>query len=132
MLMKELENIFGFRGLQEFCTILGELKTRNLSIEDLEVYVDKKIKFISAQTKGIKALSTKLCPECGSILTLNAVNTGPRDQTGDDSKSVWSCPRCYREEFSELSVHQQVQEAIKLLRMSEEKKLNEEGGAICP
>jgi len=34
---------------------------------------------------------TKKCPECKSPMDLGDLNTNKRDQTGDDSKSVWVC-----------------------------------------
>jgi len=32
------------------------------------------------------------CPNCNVSMNLQPVNTSSRDQTGDDSNSVWICP----------------------------------------
>ena len=105
--MQLIEEIFGFGKLQDFKTILSTLEDRGLSVSDLSSYVEKrKSKMPKSTTKIVLA---RKC-ECGANMMLMPLNTGPRDQTGDNSKSVWYCGGCHFEEFSEKTVGQQIQE----------------------
>lgn len=109
--MRQIEEIFSFGKLQGFLTLLKELETRGLSVEDLRSYVAARRKEMDEATRGTK-FDGKPCPECGTNMTLMPLNTGTRDQTGDDSKSVWYCPTCHFEEFSEKTVDSIIKEEI--------------------
>ena len=53
-----------------------------------------------------------LCPECGELMGLWRVNSGPRDQVGGDFKTQWVCSdeeTCgYQGDYSELTIKEQI------------------------
>ena len=101
--MQLIEEIFGFGKLQDFKTILSTLEDRGLSVSDLSSYVEKrKSKMPKSTTKIVLA---RKC-ECGTQMGLLPVNTGPRNQTGDDSTFVWYCQKCHAEDFTTMTFNQ--------------------------
>ena len=112
MLMDRIESIFGLGKLQDFITLSVELGRAGLTFDDLKSHVVRKKETMAAERRGHR-MPSRVCPEpkCTGIMILMPVNTGPRDQTGDDKdKSVWYCPECHFEEFSDKNMNQQIQD----------------------
>lgn len=97
--MKEIEEVFGFGRLQEVLTILHEMESRGLTVQDLKQYVDERKKEMAKAAKDAEPpiQLCRLCQVCAAPMSLAPVNTGPRDQTGDGSTFVWTCPQCGEE-----------------------------------
>lgn len=81
---------FGFNDHQDFLTYILALENLGLTIEDVKEYVKQTKKSLLEQEQALGTRSLK-CKECGTMLGIYSVNTGSRDQTGDDSKSVGLC-----------------------------------------
>jgi len=59
-----------------------------------------------AEDRAHVAETVRECPICGSWLIVLPVNVSPETQTGDDSKSVQVCRRCFYDHFSPLTVRE--------------------------
>lgn len=109
---------------QDFLTLLVHLRNNEISLDDLIEYLkkikDDQIKFVREQEEGLskqKRLWNKIalkCPTCRSPMQLLPVNTQPGDQTGDSSKSVWTCSN--KECMETIYNSQTVQEILNQLR----------------
>jgi len=66
-------------------------------------------KFQREQEEYLK--KTKKCPKCTTPMYCYPVNTGPRDQVGNNWKSQWICGNtdCLHEEFSLNSVEREME-----------------------
>ena len=121
-LIEKLLEPFGFTfgQLQDIITLLDHLEKNNVSVEEFTEYVEnekiervKKQKiFEKEQKKSIEEwqkIALK-CPECNTIMGLYPVNTHTGDQTGDESKSMWQCPKCWHDEYSTKTIQEQFDE----------------------
>ena len=108
--MKQIEYIFGFGRLQDLLALVRELEARGLHVEDLQGYVDNRRKKMTDATKGVK-FKAEPCPDCGGWMALMPVNTGPRDQTGDDSTFAWMCGKCGECKYTNKTLAEILKEA---------------------
>lgn len=114
--MKTIEKLlepfgFTFGQLQDMVTLLEHLEKNAVPIESFIKYVkEKKIKKTKTTSCDQGKRNTLKCPECNTAMNLFPVNTSPRDQTGDDSKSVWICPKCWHDEYSTKSIKEWLEE----------------------
>ncbi len=107
---------FSFGTLQDLGIFLRHLKKNHLLVADFLSYVDfqkqeaagreKRVAVLREQRQKEWAEIARKCPECSAPMNLFQVNTGPRDQTGDDSNSQWVCPMCFHEECSTKTVRE--------------------------
>jgi hypothetical protein len=122
--MKSFEKleVFAFSQLQNFVTLIHILENENITIGELQEYVErKKLFFIEQERKkrerNINELKqweryAKKCPQCQSVMGLTPVNSMPSNQVGGEWKSMWFCPdwrSCGYEELSKESYRQQVE-----------------------
>jgi len=113
--MKTIEKLlepfgFSFGQLQDIATFLKQLKENNISVESFIGHVEAKKRERAEEIKAILAVSQKQrdtwalralkCPACETPMYVAPVNTAPGDQTGDDSQSVWMCPKCWETVYS--------------------------------
>lgn len=111
---------FSFGQLQDISTLLKHLEKNNVSIKDFIEYIaELKIKEAENRehnkkiAKKHKEQWQKIalkCPECNTTMNLYPVNTHTGDQTGDGSKSMWQCPKCWYDEYSTKSIREQFEE----------------------
>lgn len=100
---------FGQKAWQEFLNQIAWLEENNIRIEFVRDLLEEHKKKAMAEMQENQKLSDRAlkCPECGTPLQLLPVNDSPATQTGDDSKSVWLCRKCFYEEFSDKTVKEQ-------------------------
>jgi len=89
---------FGSRiNVRELGSVASKLKKAGLTLEDLIEYgatLRREAAEAIARTEGESKVNKRLirvCPLCSELMILRPVNTEPRNQTEDDSKSVWLC-----------------------------------------
>lgn len=110
-------NYYSFGQHQDFLTYYKRLNKFNLTIKDLEEYIEEQKRISKEREAKVKAAQERWdkialrCPECNSKMSLATVNTSAKDQTGDDSKSVWLCPN--RDCFETIYNKQSVKEIMK-------------------
>lgn len=77
---------------------------------------DKLLIFSLAEQQAAWSKIALKCPNCASPMNLFPVNTGPADQTGDDSKSVWRClkPACFYDQYNKFSLSDYVRKSEKI------------------
>jgi len=122
MVIANLLKAYGFGRLQELVGLKREIEGAGFTLEDVDTYVEAKRKALAMRQK-ISGLRQRRCPECGKIMMLMPVNTGPGDQTGDESKSVWMCNGCLSAEYSDVPVKEILQDlAKKLLEKTRDEK----------
>ncbi len=107
---------FPFGTLQDLGTFLRHLEKNQLSVSDFLGYIDQQKQEAAGREKRVATLReqrqkewaeiARKCPECSAPMNLFQVNTGPRDQTGDDSNSQWACPVCLHDEYSTKTVRE--------------------------
>jgi hypothetical protein len=93
--MKDFEKdmaSFSFKQHQDVLTYLARLETMGWTIEDAKLWVEEKRKELFQPTERDKVLSQK-CPLCSAPMRLLPINITPATLTGENSKSVWLCPR---------------------------------------
>ena len=90
---------FTRRQWSDFLNQLKWLEKYNLSSKD----VSNKLKYNKWRTISID------CTECNGKMTLHMVNTGPANQTGDDSNCVWICDKCMETIYSERSIKDEIE-----------------------
>ena len=110
----EIENAlaaFSFHSLQELFFILSIFETKNIEISDFKEYFVEKQKeneqnikkqneeYIKFHLKWKR--KAKKCPDCDEAMGLYRVNTGKRDNVGNNYKSQWFCTKCGYDELSE-------------------------------
>jgi RNase P subunit RPR2 len=100
MVTSNLLKAYPFGRLQDFLTLHDLLVANGKSVDDLRAYVTAKQAAMARGRKIAGAVLSRQCPGCGRRLAFYRVNTGPRDQTGDDSTFVWTCPGCGHEEWT--------------------------------
>jgi len=61
-------------------------------------------KWVCSRCGYEKKIKAEICPDCKIEMRFYPVNTTPGDQTGDASKSMWMCPKCWRDEYSEKTI----------------------------
>jgi len=106
---------------QDILTYLIHLKNKGWTIEDAKKWVKNKQEEMVKQSVDLKRQREKAlaslpkCPDCQSPLWILPVNTGPGDQTGDDSKSMTLCMNreCMHTEYSTKTVQEQMKELSK-------------------
>lgn len=119
-----LENMavsFGFNVIQNSAHVLLTLQRNGINNEDFIKWFEKKVLDIKLHIAEAKKEGTKLrqdqkyysrrCPDCGNPMNLFSVNSSPRNQTGDNSKSAWYCTdalNCGSEIYSEKSVEDEI------------------------
>lgn len=94
-----------------------------ISTNDFAEYIKKLKKEseaeYSAYLEEIKKVNKKWdniaieCKQCGIKMGLYPVNTVPSNQTGDDSKSMWFCRKCWNDEYSTKSVREWIESTNK-------------------
>jgi len=113
--------VFNFAQHQDFLTYFNLLQKFNWTFNDVKKYIQTKNKNSKRQVKNILS-----CPNCQTPMILYPVNTTPATQTGDNSKSVWTCPKCNEDRYSTKSI----QDWVKELKVSNRpfNERNEKGG----
>lgn len=89
---------FSFSQLQNFVTLIQILENENITIAELQEYVERKKLFLIEQNqrhreRNINEITqwernAKKCPQCQSIMGLMPVNTMPSNQVGGEWKSI--------------------------------------------
>jgi len=113
--------VFSFKQHQDVLTYLGHLEANGWTIEDARDWVQGEKDRMQKQSEHSNNQRKKAyeplprCPECQSPVWLLPVNTGPGDQTGDDSKSMMLCSNkeCMHTIYSEKTVQEQAKELTK-------------------
>ena len=105
MLMERLLAPYSFGFLQDAVSFFHLLERENVSIETVNEFVASQKKAVADRLEGAKK-----CPACGGLMGHAPVNTGPRDQTGDDSTFVWICSQCGHEEWTNKPLRRIVHE----------------------
>ena len=104
--------------IQSYVTIYRELKRKNISFEDLLQFLEEERKsFESTELRQLPSMT--LCPNCGTLLSIQPVNTSGRDQTGDSAdKTVRICPNknCLYTEYSSKTIREWQQEIVKKIQ----------------
>lgn len=111
---------FSFGQHQDVLTYLTHLESKGWTIEDAKKWVQSEKERMGKQSEDLeeqqKALASLFkCPDCQSPFWVLPVNTGPGDQTGDDSKSVMLCTNreCMHAEYSTKTVQRTDERIIK-------------------
>ena len=112
---------FEFSRWQGFATMISWMDQWGLSIEDVFDYIQERREEFRKQEEWLTAKKEmreyrnppklppidrfypKYCEECKAPMLLYDVNTEPRNQTGDNSKSVHVCTKCGEQVFYEES-----------------------------
>ncbi|MFH1638328.1 MAG: hypothetical protein ABIB71_07930, partial [Candidatus Woesearchaeota archaeon] len=99
---------------------IQHLNKNDVTIEKFVSYVQgKKLEMVEAEKVATANLQKQRdkwtlralkCPACATPMNVSPVNTSPGDQTEDDSKSVWMCPKCWHEEYSTKSIKEWLEE----------------------
>ena len=108
MILANLIKAYGFGRLQDLLTLDMELSQAGYSMDDLTEFVETKRRLLKKKER-IRTI-TRNCA-CGTPMDLLPVNTGPRDQTGDDSTFVWMCSKCGECEYKNKTLAQIIKEA---------------------
>jgi len=111
---------FNFGQLQDIVALIQHLDKNDVTIEKFVSYVqERKLEMVEAEKIAATnlqkqrdkwALQALKCPACETPMYVSPVNTSPGDQTGDDSKSMWICPKCWHEEYSTKSIKEWLEE----------------------
>jgi len=89
-------NSFSTGMLQDAVNLATLLEANGLCFSDIEDYLSERRKeILLSETAFVQD-----CSMCDGQMTLSEVNTGKGDQTGDRSKSVWTCGKCLHQEFN--------------------------------
>lgn len=112
---------FSFNQHQDVLTYLAHLEAKGWTLEDAREWTQSQKETIVRHAKASKEDQKKAyaslpkCPECQSLFWVLPVNTGPGDQTGDDSKSMRLCmnKECMYAEYSTKTVQEQMKELSK-------------------
>lgn len=122
LLIKNFEkkmSVFGFKQHQEFLTYYKLLCKSGMSIQDVMDYIEERKRIFEEESNVLKnklkrweQIAPK-CLVCQTTMQLYPVNTSKIDQTGDDSKSQWFCPKCWHEEYNMESVGEILEKSIK-------------------
>jgi RNase P subunit RPR2 len=91
---------FAFSRLQELLALSEALRRNGKSLDDVRRYIELRRSAMEKKEKIISVVMARRCPECGEMMKIAPVNTGHRDQTGDDSTFVWICSVCWHEEWT--------------------------------
>jgi hypothetical protein len=91
---------YPFGRIQDLLVLYELLRRDGIDIDDLLEYVAARREAIARSVQMRSAVVSRQCPDCGHRMPLLPVNTGPWDQTGDDSTFVWICPACRNEEWT--------------------------------
>ena len=107
---------FSFQSLQELFFILNVLNDKNIDVDEFkEFFVEKQKQNeqnIKQQNEDYVKFHLKWkrkaekCPDCNESMGLYRVNTGPRDNVGDNYKSQWFCTKCGADILSEIPYEQ--------------------------
>jgi len=104
--------------IQNYVTIHRELKRKNISFEDLLLFLEEeKRKFNLIEMKQLPSIA--LCPDCKTLLSIQPVNTNRGNQTGDlTDKTVRICPNknCLYTEYSSKTIEEWQQEIIRKIQ----------------
>jgi len=100
MVTSNLLKAYPFGWLQDFLTLHDRLVANGKGIDDLRAYVSARQTAMELRRNIVEVVFSRQCPECGRRFVFSRVNTGPHDQTGDDSTFVWICPACRHEEWT--------------------------------
>lgn len=101
--MKKILAAWNLKTINEALNIHTHLANTGKAWGDVELYLRDAVNISQKAT----ATNIPHCPECGAPLQLLPVNDSPATQTGDDSKSVWLCRKCFYEKFSDKTVKEQ-------------------------
>lgn len=82
--------VFSFKQHQDVLTYLIHLKDKGWTLEDAKRWVTYQQE---KRDKSGARFALLNCPLCQSPMRLLSVNIDKSTQTGDDSKSVWLCPK---------------------------------------
>ena len=90
--------------LQDIANLLNSLAGAGISNKEFLQYIEAQSKLIRAGIKkenemrkaAIRKYRDSLpnCTACSTKMNIFPVNTVAGDQTGDNSQSVWICPKC--------------------------------------
>jgi len=95
---------YPFGRIQDLLVLYELLRRDGIDIDDLREHVAARREAIARSVQMRSAVVSRRCPDCGHRMPLLPVNTGPRDQTGDDSTAVWICQRCGHEEWTDQPI----------------------------
>ena len=96
---------FGPARLQELVALRRALLSAGIAIELIEDFVAEKNARQQREHEAARHRQALFerhaprCPDCGQVMVLAAVNTGPRDQVGGPWQSQWFC-RCGAANYS--------------------------------
>ena len=102
---------FSFGRIQDFMTMHGVMRRNNISMADLEGYINGEKARRGGEMEAFSRLREKMpaCPECGEKLVVRSINLpkGPRNRNG--WKSLWCCigGDCVYEDYSIMTVEEQ-------------------------
>ena len=94
--------VFGNGLLQDALTLSIVMNANGITFQDIKDYLDLQRQEILIREKIFR----KECPECGGTMQLAPVNTTKGDQTGEGSKSVWTCESCLHQVYNRYSIQE--------------------------
>jgi uncharacterized protein with PIN domain len=97
---------YPFGRLQDLLVLYELLRRDGIDIDDLRAHVAARREAVARSVQMRGGVGFRRCPECAAEMRGWPVNTGPRDQTGDDSTFVWICPRCGHEKWTDKPLEQ--------------------------
>lgn len=96
--------------LEDFVTLYDALMAKGQTMELVRTVLAEKRAMIREMQEQSRFARSHLCKVCGVVMQLSPVNTGPRDQTGDNSTFVWWCPKCGEEEWTKKTLKELIDE----------------------
>jgi len=103
---------FSFGQIQDFMTLHNVMHKNNISMADLEGYINGEKARLSKELEAFSPPMEKMpkCPKCGNKLAIRPINLpkGPRNRQG--WKSLWHCPAgdCVYERYCHMTVAEEI------------------------
>jgi len=111
--MEKILGAYTIGMLQDLLMLRHTLERHRKSFFDVEEYIEQQIALRTKEKVRKKVYMIKSCPVCGTRMSFSPVNTGPRNQTGDNSTAVFYCPKCDEDYWETRSIEEIVKDLRK-------------------